>query len=82
MNEYAYNGRRNTIHSPPQIEWFKNTCDDKSVKVGGKRLIKFLEGYITPLECRGGLMYLQLLGPPNDVEMEKYPHVLLTSPHE
>ena len=82
MNEYAYYGRGNTIHSPAQIEWFKNTCDDKSVKVGGTQLIKFLEGYITPLECRGGLMYLQLLGPPSNTELEKYPHVLLTSPHE
>ena len=30
MHEYAYYGRGNTIHSPFQIEWFHNTCDDKS----------------------------------------------------
>ena len=30
MHEYAYYGRGNTIHSPGQIEWFQNTCDDKS----------------------------------------------------
>ena len=30
MHEYAYYGRGNTIHSPCQIEWFNNTCDDKS----------------------------------------------------
>ena len=30
MHEYAYYGRGKTIHSPGQIEWFRNTCDDKS----------------------------------------------------
>ena len=30
MHEYVYYGRGNTIHSPHQIEWFNNTCDDIS----------------------------------------------------
>ena len=38
MHEYAYYGRGNTIHSPGQIEWFQNTCDDKSFHVGGNKL--------------------------------------------
>ena len=33
MNEYAYYGKGHTIHSSGQIEWHKNTVDDKSVKV-------------------------------------------------
>ena len=82
MNEYAHYGRGNTIHSPGQIEWFKNKCDDKSVKVGGKQVIQFLDGYIAPLECKSGLIYLPILGPPTDADMEKYPHILLTGPHE
>ena len=82
MNEYAHYGRGNTIHSPGQIEWFKNTCDDKSVKVGGKQILHLLDGYVAPLDCKGGLIYLPILGPPTDEDMEKYPHVLLTSPHE
>ena len=45
MHEYAYYGRGNTIHSPGQIEWFQNTCDDKSFHVGGKQVITFLDGY-------------------------------------
>ena len=49
MHEYAYYGRGNTIHSPCQIEWFNNTCDDKSHHVGGKQVITFLDGYATPL---------------------------------
>ena len=55
MHEYAYYGRGNTIHSPGQIEWFQNTCDDKSFHVGGKQVINFLDGYSTPLQCRTGL---------------------------
>ena len=82
MHEYAYYGRGNTIHSPGQIEWFQNTCDDKSFHVGGKQVINFLDGYSTPLQCRTGLMYMNLLGQPTDDDLNTYPHVLLTGPHE
>ena len=82
MHEYAYYGRGNTIHSPGQIEWFQNTCDDKSFHVGGKQVINFLDGYSTPLQCRTGLMYMSLLGKPTDADLNNYPHVLLTGPHE
>ena len=78
MHEYAYYGRGNTIHSPGQIEWFQNTCDDKSFHVGGKQVINFLDGYSTPLQCRTGLMYMSLLGQPTDANLKTYPHVLLT----
>ena len=60
MHQYAYCGRHNTIHSPGQIEWFQNTCDDKSFHLGGKQVINFLDGYSTPLQCRTGLMYMSL----------------------
>ena len=80
LHEYA--GRGNTIHSPCQIEWFNNTCDDKSHHVGGKQVITFLDGYATPLQCRSGLMYMSILGKPTDQDLDQYPHVLLTTPHE
>ena len=82
MHEYAYYGRGNTIHSPGQIEWFQNTCDDKSFHVGGKQVITFIDGYATPLQCRTGLMYMNLLGKPTDADLDKFPHVLLTGHHE
>ena len=82
MHECAYYGRGNTIHSPGQIEWFQNTCDEKSIHVGGKHVINFLDGYSTPLQCRTGLMYMNLLGMPTDTDLNTYPHVLLTGPHE
>ena len=80
MHEYAYYGRGSTINSPGQIEWFQNTCDDKSFHVGGKQVITFLDGYATPLQCRTGLMYINLLGHPTDVDLNTFPHVLLTGP--
>ena len=43
MNEYAYYGKEHTIHSSGQIEWHKNTVDDKSVKVGGTQWINTLD---------------------------------------
>ena len=79
MHEYSYYGRGNTIHSPCQIEWFNNTCDDKSHHVGGKQVITFLVG---SLECRSSLMYMSILGKPADQDLVQYPHLLLTSPHE
>ena len=69
MNEYAYYGKGHTIHSSGQIEWFKNSVDDRSVQVGGKQRICTTDGYAMPLTCRGGLMYLSLLGKPTDQEV-------------
>ena len=83
MNEYAYYGKGHTIHSSGQIEWHKNTVDDKSVKVGGdSQCLTTMDGYSFPLKCTGGLMYLSILGKPTDEELVKYPSVHLTSIHE
>ena len=54
MHEHASYGRGNNIHSPCQIQWFNNRCDDKSHHVGGKPVITFLDAYAAPLECRSG----------------------------
>ena len=80
MHEYAYYGRGNTIHSPGQIEWFQNTCDDKSFHVGGKQVINFLDGYSTPRQCRTGLMYMSLLGKPTDADLTHIPMCYLLIP--
>ena len=82
MHEYAYYGRGNTIHSPFQIEWFNNTCDDESHHVGGRHIITIFDGCAPPLQCRSGLMYMSILGKPADQDIDQYLHVLLTSPHE
>ena len=82
MNEYACYGKSHTIHSSGQIEWFKNSVDDRSVQVGGKQRICIIDGYPIPLVCRGGLMYLSILGKPTDADLERYPAVHPTGPYE
>ena len=82
MNEYACYGKGHTIHSSGQVEGFKNSVDDRSVQVGGKQRICTIDGYSMPLTCRGGLMYLSILGKPTDKDLERYPAVHLTGPHE
>ena len=82
MNEYACYGKGHTIHSSGQIEWFKNSVDDRSVQVGEKQRICTIDGYPMSLTCRGGLMYLSILGKPTDTDLERYPAVHLTGPHE
>ena len=82
MNEYACYGKGQTIHSSGQIEWFKNSVDDRSVQVGGKQRICTIDGYAMPLTCRDGLMYLSILGKPTDKDLERYPALHLTGPHE
>ena len=82
MNEYACYGKGHTIHSSGQIEQFKNSVDDKSVQVGGKQRIGTIDGYSMPLTCRGGLMYLSILGNPTDKDLERYLAVHLTGPRE
>ena len=81
MNEYACYEKGHTIHSSGQIEWFKNSVDDRSVQVGGKQRICTIDGYAMPLTCRGGLMYLSLLGKPTDKDLGRYAAVHLTEPH-
>ena len=82
MNEYACYGKGHTIHSSGQIEWFKNSVDDRSVQVGGKQRICTTDGYAMQLTCTGGLIYLSLIGKPTDQDLERYPAVHLTGPHE
>ena len=82
INEYACYDKGHTIHSSGQIEWFKNSVDDRSVQVGGKQRICTIDGYAMPLTCRGGLMFLSILGKPTDKDLERYPAVHLTGPHE
>ena len=74
MNEYACYGKGHTIHSSGQIEWFKNSVDDRSVLVGGKQTICTIDGYAMPLVCRGGLMDLSLLGKLSDEDLESTPN--------
>ena len=54
FNEYAYLGKGSSIHSSGQLEWFKTTVDEKSVKVGGTQLITMTE-FRQPLQVQSHL---------------------------
>ena len=69
MNDYTCYGKGHTIHSSGQIEWFKNSVDDRSVRVGGNQRLCTIDGYAMPLTCRSGLMYLFILGKPTDTDL-------------
>ena len=82
FNEYAYHGKRSSIHSSGQLEWLKTNVDENSVKVGGTQLITTLDGYSVPLLIKDGLAYATSLGRPTAQDMDTYPHVFFTSPDE
>ena len=80
MNEYACYGKGHAIHSSGQIEWLKNSVDDRPVQGGGKQRICTIDGYTMPLVCRSSLIYLSLLGKLSDELLDMYPAVHLTGP--
>jgi hypothetical protein len=49
-----------SIHAPAQLEWFKNTVDDKSIHVGGRQYIQTRDGYTIPLDIVSGLARVSL----------------------
>ena len=63
MHQYAYLGKGKIIHLSVQIEYYKNSVDDKSSKVGGKQHIVTLDGYIIPLNICNGLAYMDISVP-------------------
>ena len=82
MHQYVYYGRSHSIHSSGLIELSGNIVDDKSVQAGGPQMIVTTDEYSMPLVGKGGLMYLKFIGPPTDMNLQKYPSVHLTSPHK
>jgi hypothetical protein len=77
MNQYAHAGKGKTIHSSGQMEWFKNTVDDRSKKVCGSQRVTTTDGYIIPINILSGLPYIKQR-PYTDDEYDKHPHVFLT----
>ena len=53
MNQYAYYGRGDSVHSSGEIEWYTNTVGDKSLQFGGQQRIITIDGYSMPLMCKG-----------------------------
>ena len=77
LHNYAYLGTGSTIHSPGQLESYKNIVDDKSVHVGGRQRIKTVDGYLIPLSIKNGLPRMAIR-PYTNREWDELPHVILT----
>ena len=82
MHQYALLGKGASIHSPSQLECYKNDVNDKSLHVpGGLQRITTLDGYNIPLTIKDGLARLDIR-PHSDHEFDSLPHVFLTSEME
>jgi len=49
LRNYAYHGLNQTLHSAGQIEWYQNKACDTSRKVGGRQVIRTVDGYYIPI---------------------------------
>ena len=78
MNQYAYSGTGNTIHSSVQMESYTVHVNEKSRKIGGTQSITTPDGYAIPLNIVEGLPYMKMRQY-TDREWKELPHVILTS---
>jgi len=77
LRNYAYHGFNRTLHSAGQIEWYQNKVYYTSMKVGGRQVIKTVDGHCIPINVIRGLPHTQM--EPNAAEeFDALPHVMLT----
>ena len=77
FNQCAYHPTGRSIISCIQVEDNGICIDDRSISRGGKQCIATPEGYIIPLDCIQGLMYVKIR-PYTDEEANQLPSVILT----
>jgi len=75
FNEIAYRGSGLSVMSCIQVEDIGIHIDDKSTNHGGNQCITTFEGYVIPLNCIQGLMYMDIR-PFTDDEAETLPKEL------
>ena len=77
LRNYACHGLNQTLHSAGQIEWFQNKACDSSMKVGGRQVVRTVDGHCIPINVIRGLPCIQM--EPNTAEdFDTLPHVILT----
>ena len=64
------------------MEWFNIDVNDKSRARNGLQRILTLEGHVIPIDIISGLAYIKVVGIPTDKDLEQYPTVFFTDPHE
>ena len=77
FNEIAYRVTGKSVISSIQVEDNGIHIDDKSTNHGGNQCITTYEGYVIPLNCVQGLMYMDIR-PFTDDEAKTLPRVLFT----
>jgi len=77
LRNYAYHGLNRTLHSTGQIEWYQNKAHDTSTRVGGRQVIKTVDGYYIPINVIRGIPHIQM-EPNTAEEFDTLPHVILT----
>jgi len=75
LQNHAYHGLNRTPHSAGQIEWHQNEAHDTSVKVGGRQVIKTVDGHCIPVNIIRGLLHMQM-EPNTAEEFDTLPHVM------
>ena len=60
MHQHENHGKNKKINYFPQIEHYKNTVDDKSIKLGGDQHANTLDNYKLPMSIRNTLPYVPL----------------------
>jgi len=77
LRNCAYHGLNRTLHSAGQIEWHLNKAHDTSIKVGGRQVIKTVDGHHIPINIIRGLPCMQM-EPNTAKEFDTLPHMMLT----
>jgi len=60
LRNCAHHGLNRTRHSAGQIEWHLNKVYDTSMKVGGRQVIKTVDGCCIPINIIRGLPHMQM----------------------
>ena len=82
MNKYACYVKDTPSIPLDRLSGSKTQLMTDLSKLVGKQRICTIDGNKMPLVCRGGFMYLSLLGKTLDEDFQRYPAVHLTGPHE
>ena len=78
MHQHACHGNKNTIQLSPQIEFYKNKVDDRSIKLGGGQHATTLDKHGILMHIRNTLPHMPLR-PCTKNEWEKLPYFIITS---
>ena len=66
MHQFTYQEKNNTIHSSPQIEYYKNVVYDKYIKLSDIQCMNTLDKHKITISLRNDFHYVSLRPSAND----------------